>query len=400
MGAGASGPSASGKTKSRSNCNAPSSTWASTTFGVFLCASCAGAHRSLGAHISFMQSITLDLDNWKPLWTERLEQGGNLRVNERLEFYVPQIWPKPSAKDTPGSYVREYVKAKYDDQLFSRENNSSKTHRLPPIPWEQRTTRLARAHTSMGQGRIEYVGIVSVRVLSAEHLTPMSAAIPLAPAPSAFFTNPYCVVRLGDHEARTRAISRALNPEWNEGPQENVRFNMSWNGSIYEHDVSSLLPRDSSTEAALRASSDSLRGPFDADTSSENGDTSGDEIDIVESTSAVALSEAGSGSASGAKATKEKSGIELESHGSDTPDSTLNTKVKHHRRKRSLTKLHLREKMKDAVDNLVNVLARNGSVDSEYYMEEENDELGRARRERGYFFVGKLNLELSFLDLR
>mmetsp|Transcript_8885 Transcript_8885/g.17545 ORF Transcript_8885/g.17545 Transcript_8885/m.17545 type:complete len:921 (-) Transcript_8885:253-3015(-) len=222
------------------DCPAPSSTWASTTFGVFVCANCAGAHRSLGAHVSFMQSITLDLDNWKPEWTERLEMIGNARSNAKLEFYVPPSWPKPG-NETPGSYLREYIKAKYDDQLFSRDHNADKAAGLDPVPWAERTTRLTRASNSMGVGRIEYVGIVSVRVLKAEHLTPMPGAIPLAPAP-AFYTNPYCVVRLGPHEARTKTINRTLNPDWNEGPPENVRFSMSWNGvallevSVWNHE--------------------------------------------------------------------------------------------------------------------------------------------------------------------
>ena len=35
---------------------------------MFICDLCAGVHRSLGTHISFVQSCTID--KWKPEWIE------------------------------------------------------------------------------------------------------------------------------------------------------------------------------------------------------------------------------------------------------------------------------------------------------------------------------------------
>ncbi|CDO94073.1 unnamed protein product [Kluyveromyces dobzhanskii CBS 2104] len=72
-----------GRNKKCVDCDAPNPQWASPKFGVFICLECAGIHRGLGVHISFVRSITMD--QFKPEELVRMENGGNDKFMEYLE---------------------------------------------------------------------------------------------------------------------------------------------------------------------------------------------------------------------------------------------------------------------------------------------------------------------------
>eukprot|EP00761_Pharyngomonas_kirbyi_P012091 gb/GECH01012118.1/.p1 GENE.gb/GECH01012118.1/~~gb/GECH01012118.1/.p1 ORF type:complete len:387 (+),score=91.93 gb/GECH01012118.1/:1-1161(+) len=95
------------------DCSTRNPKWASVNNGVFICLECAGVHRSIGVHLSFVRSV--DFDQWKPHEIQLMKNAGNDKAKKFFQSHgIAKLPIDKKYKTTAAIKWREKLKTGTD----------------------------------------------------------------------------------------------------------------------------------------------------------------------------------------------------------------------------------------------------------------------------------------------
>ena len=125
------------------DCQKKAAKWASSTLGVFICIDCSGIHRSMGTHVSFVRSCTLD--SWTPDQARLMRRVGNKKGNAFWEARLPLNFTRPLSSDR--LHMEQFIRAKYIEKRWAAPGD-------PPSVPKQNNNNFQRAQQNNSSQKV------------------------------------------------------------------------------------------------------------------------------------------------------------------------------------------------------------------------------------------------------
>jgi len=139
------------------DCDSKSPQWASVSFGVFMCLECSGRHRSLGVHVSFVRSVSMD--SWSEKQIQMMRTGGNNKCNSFLQQHgVAKETPIPNKYNSPAAQLfRDRLLAEVEGRPLPTElpkaTSNATQGGTDPLPGESEEQYVARQKRLQAEAR-------------------------------------------------------------------------------------------------------------------------------------------------------------------------------------------------------------------------------------------------------